>query len=114
MPSKYDKIALNSPFIDRRIKLLPCQREMVLYWTDKGYSQRKIAAMFKVSRRLITMIQDPEKSKRNLEMRELRGGSKAYYKGKEEWAKTMREHRAHKKGVFDKFNNVSLILKKEL
>jgi transposase len=114
MPSKYDKIALNSPFIDRRVKLLPCQREMVLYWTDQGLSQRKIAKMFNVSRRLITMIQDPKKKERNLEMRELRGGSKAYYKGGKEWAETMRRHRAHKKGVFDNFKNVNLILKKEL
>lgn len=96
MPYKTEKIPFGSPFLDKRVKLLPCQREMVLYWTNQGLSQRKLAKMFNVSRRLITFIQDPEKKKRDLENREARGGSKAYYKGGKEWAETMKRHRKRK------------------
>lgn len=96
MPYKTDKMKLDSPFLDRRVKLLPCQKEMVIYWTKQGLSQRKLAAMFKVSRRLITFIQDPKKKERDLKNRADRGGSKAYYKGGEEWADTMRNHRRYK------------------
>lgn len=101
MPYKFetDKIKLNSPFLDRRFKLLPCQKEMVLYWTKQGLSQRKIAKMFKVSRRLITFIQDPKKKEKDLENRQNRGGSRQYYKGGKEWATTIREHRRYKKKV---------------
>jgi transposase len=96
MPYKTEKLKLDSPFLDKRVKLLPCQKEMVLYWTQQGLSQRKIAAMFKVSRRLITFIQDPKKKERDLENRAARGGSKVYYKGGKEWNETMKRHRTRK------------------
>ena len=65
MPNKIDKIAIADAFLKRSAKLLPCQKEMVLYWHNKGMSQRKLAAMFSVSRRLITFIIDPKKLERN-------------------------------------------------
>jgi len=96
MPYKTDKLKLDSPFLDLRVKLLPCQREMVLVWTEAGLSQRKIAKMFNVSRRLIQFIQDPKKKEKDLENRAARGGSKIYYKGGEEWNETMKKHRRRK------------------
>lgn len=96
MPYKTEKLKLGSPFLDLRIKLLPCQKEMVLHWTKEGLSQRQLAKMFKVSRRLITFIQDPKKHEKNLENRAARGGSKIYYKGGEEWNETMKKHRRRK------------------
>lgn len=96
MPYKTEKLKLDSPFLDKRVKLLPCQKEMVLYWTKQGLSQRKIATMFKVSRRLITFIQDPKKKEKDLENRIARGGSMIYYKGGEEWNETMKKHRKRK------------------
>jgi transposase len=99
MPYKTEKISLPSEFMDRRIKLLPCQKEMVIFWTEKGLSQRKIAKMFNVSRRLITFIQDPSKKEKDLKNRAERGGSKIYYKGGKEWAETMKEHRRYKYSV---------------
>lgn len=95
MPYKTDKQAIKDPFLERRIKLLPCQKEMVIYWTNLGLSQRKIAAMFGVSRRLITFIQSPEKLKRNLEAREERGGTMFYYK-KDKHNEYMKTHRKYK------------------
>jgi transposase len=96
MPYKTEKLKLDSPFLDKRVKLLPCQKEMVIYWTNQGLSQRKIASMFKVSRRLITFIQDPKKKEKDLENRADRGGSKIYYKGGKEWNETMKIHRRRK------------------
>lgn len=102
MPYKTDKMKLDSPFLDRRVKLLPCQREMVLFWTERGLSQRTLARMFNVSRRLITFIQDPKKKEKDLQNRKDRGGSKVYYKGGEEWASTMMDHRKYKHKVLSK------------
>jgi transposase len=96
MPYKTEKIKLDCPFLDNRIKLLPCQKEMVMYWHERGFSQRKIAKMFNVSRRLITFIIDPIKKINNLKRREERGGTMIYYKGGKEWSETMKKHRKHK------------------
>lgn len=96
MPYKTDKMRLDCPFLDRRCKLLPCQKEMVVHYSNQGYSQRKLAKMFNVSRRLIAFIANPEQHKNNLERRRERGGSAIYYKGGYEWAKVMREHRRYK------------------
>lgn len=96
MPYKTDKMKLNCPFLDRRTKLLPCQQERLILLHKAGMSQRKLAALFNVSRRLIQFIVYPEKKIRNLEARELRGGTMKYYKGGKEWANTMMEHRKYK------------------
>lgn len=96
MPYKTDKMKIDCPFLDRRTKLLPCQKERMFLLGQEGYSQRKLAAMFNVSRRLVTFVLDPQKKVKDLENRRDRGGSMAYYKGGEEWAKTMREHRKYK------------------
>jgi len=95
MPFKTDKIAIGCPFMDRRTKLLPCQKEMVIYWRNKGLSQRQLASKFNVSRRLIIFITDPEKHLLNLKARDERGGSKVYYV-KDQHTKSIREHRNYK------------------
>ena len=95
MPFKTDKIKIGCPFLDRRTKLLPCQRERMLYLHKLGYSQRKLAAIFNVSRRLVQFVTDPEKKVKDLQNRRDRGGTMIYYKGGEEWAKQIRNHRAY-------------------
>lgn len=96
MPNKQDKIALADPFLKRSCKLLPCQKEMVVWWANQGLSQRKLAAMFHVSRRLIQFICDPKKHKGNLQRRAERGGTMIYYK-KERQTVAMQKHRLYKK-----------------
>ncbi len=96
MPYKTEKIKFDCPFLDRRTKLLPCQREMMVYWYNEGLSQRKLASMFNVSRRLVIFTTQPEKHKKNFQARIDRGGSKIYYKGGKEWAETMKKHRHYK------------------
>jgi len=96
MPYKTEKVKLDCPFLDRRTKLLPCQKEMMIYWHNEGLSQRKLASMFNVSRRLVIFTTQPEKHNKNLQARIDRGGSKIYYKGGAEWAATIRNHRKYK------------------
>ena len=95
MPYKTDKQKLGDPFLKRSCKLLPCQKEMVLYWTNQGLSQRKLAKLFNCSRRLITFIQDPKKKEDNLKRRNETGGSKQYYNRKKHNA-AMKDHRRYK------------------
>lgn len=95
MPYLVQSIKIDCPFLDKRTKLLPCQKEMVLYYHNQGFSQRKLAAMFNVSRRLITFIVNPEYHKKNLEARRDRGGSSIYY-NKEKHTSAIRKHRKNK------------------
>lgn len=98
MPYLTDKEKIDNPFLDRRVKLIPCQREMVLYWYKQGTSIRAIARMFHVDKGTIQFILFPERLQRNRELRQARGGSKIYYK-KEKNTKAMREHRQYKYAV---------------
>jgi len=95
MPSKIDKIIIDDAFLKKSAKLLPCQKEMIVYWNNRGSSQRKLASMFNVSRRLIQFILDPSKHQANLEARKERGGSKIYYK-REKHTLAVKEHRKYK------------------
>lgn len=95
MPYTTDNKALNSPFLDRRTKLLPCQKEMVLHWYKAGTSIRALAKMFKVDRRLIQFMIFPERKQKNLEDRQARGGWEQYY-NREEHTAAIREHRRYK------------------
>ena len=85
---------------DRRCKLTKAERAEIkeLYGT---ISQRKLAKMFGVSRRLIIFIGCPEKHAENLRQRAERGGSKAYY-DKDKWREQMKRHRKHKQKLYVK------------
>lgn len=98
MPRKTDIQPLNSPFLDRRTKLLPCQKEMVVYWYNTGTGINALARMFKVNKRLIQFILFPERKVKNLQDRQDRGGWEQYY-NKEDNTKAIKEHRDYKKKV---------------
>ena len=99
MPYKSEKEILGDPFFKKSAKLLPCQKEMCLYWYNTAASINSIARMFKVSKRLIQFILFPERHKKNLADRQDRGGSSIYYK-KEMHTKAIKEHRQYKKQLF--------------
>jgi transposase len=103
MPRITDNIPIDCSFLKKSSKLIPCQKEMVIYWGKRGASQRQIAQMFNVSRRLIQFILNPDSHKKNLESRRERGGSKIYYK-KETHTKAIREHRQYKKELLTQKN----------
>jgi hypothetical protein len=100
MPRKTDLLALNDPFFKRSVKLLPCQKEMVKHWYEKGTSITQIAKDFKVSKRLIQFILFPERQEKNLQDRKERGGTTIYYV-KEKHTKATKEHRDYKKQILN-------------
>ena len=53
MPLKIEDIKLAGTRFDGRAKLSPEQRQAIQILAREGYSQRKLAAMFNVSKRLI-------------------------------------------------------------
>ena len=101
MPRRTDLLALNDPFFKRSVKLLPCQKEMVKNWYDKGTSISQISRDFKVSKRLIQFILFPERQEKNLQHRKERGGTMIYYV-KEKHTISIREHRDYKKQILSK------------
>jgi len=102
MPYKTDKMKLDSPFFDRRVKLLPCMKEMIHILYNDGMSIHSLAKQFNVNKRLIQFELFPERRQKNLDDREKRGGWKQYYKSKEEHAAIQRDHRRYKYKVLTK------------
>jgi hypothetical protein len=96
VPFKTEKAKLDSPFFDRRVKLLPCMRERIHVLYEEGRSIHSLAKQFNVNKRLIQFELFPERKEKNLADREKSGGWKQYYKGGEEHNATQREHRRYK------------------
>jgi hypothetical protein len=96
MPFKTEKAKLVSPFFDRRVKLLPCMREMIHVLYEEGRSINSLAKQFNVNKRLIQFELFPERKVKNLEDRDKRGGTMIYYKGGEEHNSIQRNHRRYK------------------
>ena len=63
------------------------------------FSQRQLAKMFGVSRRLITFILNPQKLVENKQARQIRGGSSIYY-SKDPHKTYMKDHRNYKTGLY--------------
>jgi uncharacterized protein YjcR len=100
MQQNIDKISIKDPFLDRRSKLLPCQKEMVQYWyNEKGMAIKAIARMFKVSPRTIHFILFPERKEANMKKWKERGGWKQYY-DKDTRAADESNYKAYKKKIF--------------
>ena len=98
MPYKSEKIKIEGTKHDKRIKLTKEQKKAI-HANKLGLSQRKLAEMYKVSRRTIQFILDPEKLEENKKRRAERGGSKQYYK-KEDNTKAIKKTRRHKQILF--------------
>lgn len=59
MPYKEDREKLDTPFLDRRNKMLPCQKEMAKYWYERGKTITYLSRMFRVSKQAIRFIVIP-------------------------------------------------------
>ena len=100
MPYKSEKIKL-SRSQDRRIKLTDEQREEIRQKYSTGlYSQRALAREYKVSRRLISFVLDDEKYQKCKEQFKERRADGRYKPTKEEWSKTMKDHRHYKQKLY--------------
>ena len=99
MPYKSEKIKIEGTKHDKRRKLTEEQKKTIRE-NKLGLSQRKLATMYKVSRRTIQFILDPKKLEENKKRREERGGWKQYYK-KENNTAAVRKTRRHKQILFN-------------
>jgi len=100
MPYKFETDKLKIPKkYDRRIKLSEEQRKEIKKHYGK-ISQRKLAKAFEVSRRLIQLIGEPEKAKRQKELFKIRQSDGRYY-NKEKERKYMLKHRQYKKKLYE-------------
>ena len=100
MPNKSEKIKLSKEQ-DRRIKLTDEQRDEIRHKYSTGlYSQCGLAAEYKVSRRLITFILDPNKYEHSRELFKERRKDGRYKPTKEERNEIQREHRRYKQELY--------------
>jgi len=95
MPYKSEALKIEHTEHDRRIKLTGEQREKIKEKYAVGISQRRLAKMYGVSRRLISFIINPSALEENLKRREEKGGSKVYY-NKEKHREAIKNHRRYK------------------
>ncbi len=107
MPYKSQKIVIAGTKNDRRIKLTEEDKELIKWLNEEEkISQRKLAIQFKVSKRLIQFVLNPQKLIDNKKKRAERGGSKIYY-DKDYHTESIREHRQYKQKLFLE-NKISL------
>lgn len=88
MASKSERIPIAGTRYDLRAKLTQDERNAIIILTEKGYSQRKLAAMFRVSRRLVQHLLKPQ----------LR--TKAAPRTAEYWAEAKRKYRQRKHDLY--------------
>lgn len=100
MPYKFETNKLKIPReLDRRVKLPLEKHQEIRQLSMQGMSQRKIASLYGVSRRLIVFILFPER------LEELKKNKKQYKYTKEKhsaWAKNTRDY---KKSIVNKLEN---------
>lgn len=107
MPYKFDTDKKLIPKNhDKRRKLSDEDKNDIKQLYDRGsFSQRELARLYNVSRRLIQFIIDPNKHAENLERRKERGGSSVYY-DKDLQRVYMKKCRDHRKQL----NNNNILL----
>lgn len=88
MPFKVEEIKLEGTKFDKRAKLTIEQRKAIKVLSKEGFSQRKLAAMFNVSKRLIQSIISPP----------VRQPAKK--RSKEYWKDIKQRHRARKMELY--------------
>ncbi len=102
MPYKFEyKHLVMKKEDDKRIKLTEDDKQEIRKIYNQGLmSQRQLAEKFKVSRRSIQFILDPEKLERNKEQRAEKAKDGRYYR-REYQREYMREYRHRKKKLCD-------------
>ena len=102
MPRKSDKIAINNPILDKRVKLLPQDKETIKQEYETGlYSINGLAKKWNVSKRTIQFILFPErleKAKRQYKERRKDG---RYY-DREKHTEHVRIHSNYKNELYKK------------
>lgn len=102
MGYKIERVKIPTKMLDRRVKLLDCQRERIGQMYDNGISIKILARMFGVSRRLISFIAIPgEKAKaRKLYVERSKDGR---YKDPQKNRRSREDTRMYKETLFKDF-----------
>jgi hypothetical protein len=99
MPRKTDLIPINCNFLDRRVKLLPCQKERMKWlYENSNMSYSQLALKYGVSKRLIIICVNLDKAEKMKSDAADRRKDGRYYI-KEKHTKAIREHRNYKKQI---------------
>ena len=99
MPAKYEKIKVGKER-NRNRKLPPDKHDEIRKkYAEGGTSQRKLAAEYGVSRRLITFILNPDKYALNRQRLAERQAEGRYY-DKEKHRQYTKRYRDHKKEIY--------------
>lgn len=69
MPYATEKTAINDPFLDRRGKLIPCQKERIVQMHNEGRSISHLSRIFGVSRQTIQYIVFPDRYTKNKKLK---------------------------------------------
>lgn len=96
MPYKSERIPIAGTKLDQRRKLSDEQREAIKILANEGYSQRKLAEMFNVSKSLVQGIINPQPHRKPQKKR-----ATAYWtEAKKRYR--LRKHKLYKAGELNK------------
>lgn len=102
LPYKFEKIPINNPKYDKRVKLTDEDRESIREEYASGViSQNTLAKKYGVSKRLVQFILNPEKQEIAKQQFAERQKDGRYY-DKDKNNEYMRNHREHKKDLYSK------------
>jgi len=104
MPFQIDMLTLASPFFDRRVKLIPCQKMKVQWMYESGnWSMCALARVFRVDKNYIRRIVDPEYQAQHKLRNRIRNQAGRYY-DREANTRKVRAHREYKTKLFTELN----------
>jgi predicted DNA-binding protein (UPF0251 family) len=102
MPYKFEKIPINNPKNDKRVKLTDEDRDNIREEYASGLiSQNNLAKKYGVSKRLVQFILNPEKQEIAKQQFAERQKDGRYY-DREKHNEYVRSHREHKKDLYNK------------
>ncbi len=88
MPYKSERIPIAGTRLDRRVRLSEEQKDAIRILGEHGYSQRKMAEMFRCSKGAVQNVLKPQKRVSSSNM------------PTEYWTRKKREYRQRKQGLF--------------
>ena len=101
MPRKSDSIPINNKTLDKRVKVSDDTKELIQWLhEEEKVSMRKLAIQFSVDRKTIANIIYPERYQKQLQENKKNKVHLKYY-DKEKHREYMKEHRDHKKELYN-------------
>jgi len=100
MPRKSDKIAIDNPTLDKRVKLLPQDKEIIKQEYETGlYSINGLSKKWDVNKRTIQFIVFPERLEKAKQQYKERRKDGRYY-DREKHTESVRKHSNYKNELY--------------